>query len=73
MAQILSPEHLYLRHTSWGDQNIYMKRPAYPRFSILVKYNFISSETPHSNAFLHFTPLFGRWGASPLEPSSRLL
>ena len=64
---------MYFPDTLWSDQNIYMKSLAYPRPSIRLMRTLISSEITHSNAFLHFIPPFGHWGASPVEPSSRFL
>ena len=72
MAQILSSRHTYLPNSAWRDQDIYMKSLAYPLLSLHLKH-IISSETTQGNAFLHITPLFRRWGASPVEPSPRLL
>lgn len=75
MAQILSSEHMYLPPYLMELPTylyiIYMKSIAYPRLSIRPN-QFISPET-YDNAFLHFLSLFGRWGASPIEPSSGLL
>ena len=72
MAQILSLKHKCLPNSAWRDQNIYMKSLAYPLISLHLQ-PIVSSENTHGNAFLHITPLFRRWGASAVEPSSCLL